>query len=159
MSDRMKEKALRQLNQRLDTVLSGKADALPNKGWIRVVREVLGISLKQLADRIGVNHSTVAEYEQREAKGTITLNSLRKAAEALDCELTYALAPKNGDFEDLRERQARLAAERMVERTSRSMELEDQEVSNKEKEEQIEELKRELLHEWDNSIWDVTEEG
>lgn len=154
MSDRLKEMVLRQLNDQLEAVLSGEADSLPNEGWIRAIRSALGMTLEQLAEKIGVSHATLHEYEKREAKGTITLASLRKTAEALNCDFVHAFVPRKGDFEDLRERQARLAAEKVVERTSHSMALENQEVSEREKEEEIEDLREEFLSTWDNSIWD-----
>lgn len=158
MTDRMREMQLRQLNEQLEGSLKEKSEETMGGGWIRRIRKILGITLEQLADRIGVNHSTVHEYEQREEKGTITLKTLRKVADALQCDFVYAFVPRMGDFEDLRERQARLAAEKVVEGTSRSMELEDQAVTEVEKEEQIEDLKDEFLSNWDSSIWDFETE-
>ncbi len=156
MSERMNKLALRQMEKKLDKI---KFDAkIPDKGWVRSIRKALGMTLKQLAKRIGVTRPTVSEYEKREAAGTITLNSLRKAAEGLGCRFRYALVPKDSSLKEFREKAARKAAAKLVENTSRSMALEDQEVSESEKEKQVEELKQEFLNEWDNSIWDVEAE-
>jgi len=154
MGNRIKEMAIRQLNDRLKDVLSGNKQAIPEKGWIHAIRDVLGMTLKQLASRVGVNHSTVAEYEHREEKGTITLNTLKKVADAMNCDFIYGFVPRDGGFDELRERQARIAAEKMIETTSRSMELEDQAVTDEEKQNQIQDMKNELLSDWDHSIWD-----
>jgi len=156
MSKRMNELALRQLDKKLAEI---KFDTdPPDKRWLRSIRNTLGMTSRQLGKRIGVSQPTVLEYEQREQKGTITLNSLKKAAEGLGCKLRYALVPKESSLKELREKTARKTATIMVEKTSRSMVLEDQEVSESEKEKQVEELTRELLEEWDNSIWDVEAE-
>ncbi len=156
MSERMNELALRQLVEKLAEIKFNTES--PDKGWIRSIRNTLGMTSKQLGERIGVSQPTILEYEEREQKGTITLNSLRKAAEGLGCRLRYALVPKNSSLKEFREKAARKAAARMVDQTSRSMILENQDVSEAEKEKQIEELTRELLEEWDNSIWDTEAE-
>jgi len=156
MSERMNELALRQLDKKLDKIKFDTGP--PDKGWLRSIRDALGMTSEQLGQQIRVSQPTILEYEQREQKGTITLNSLRKAAEGLGCRLRYALVPKESSLQELREKAARKAAARMVEKTSRSMVLEDQEVSESEKEKQVEELSRELLEEWDNSIWDIEAE-
>lgn len=155
MPDRMKELSLRQLDQRLQELNLPKKTDRPDKGWIHKIREALGMTLAQLGQRIGVSQPTVSEYEKREQKGTITLNSLKKAADGLGCELVYALAPKGESLREFRKQKARKAAETFVGSTSHSMSLEDQDVSEEEKEQQIEELTRELLDEWDNTIWEV----
>src|SRR5215813_8399297 len=65
----------------------------PVKGWIRAVREALGMTAEQLGRRLGVKQSSVVALEQSEAKGSIELATLRRVAEALDCTLVYALVP------------------------------------------------------------------
>src|SRR5215212_1792829 len=68
---------------------------LPRLGWIREIRSALGMSAAQLAHRLGVGQSTVAKLEKSEAEATISLQSLRKVAEAMDCTLVYAFVPRN----------------------------------------------------------------
>ena len=65
----------------------------PARGWIKAVREALGMTTAQLAKRIGVKQPSVVAIEQSEAKGTIELATLRRVAEALDCTLVYAFVP------------------------------------------------------------------
>ena len=65
----------------------------PVRGWIKAVREALGMTTAQLAKRLGMKQPSVVAIEQSEAKGTIELATLRRVAEALDCTLVYALVP------------------------------------------------------------------
>lgn len=68
---------------------------MPSKGWIRAIREALGMSLRQMASRLGTSAPGARKLEESEANGTISLKSLRRAAEALDCIIIYALVPKD----------------------------------------------------------------
>src|ERR1700691_1252652 len=65
----------------------------PVRGWIKAIREALGMSTAQLAERLGIKQPSLEELEQSETKGTIELATLRRVAEALDCTLIYALVP------------------------------------------------------------------
>jgi predicted DNA-binding mobile mystery protein A len=124
----------------------------PVRGWIRAIREALGMTAEQLAKRLGVKQPSVVALEQSEAKGTIELATLRRAAEALDCTLVYALVPNKPLEQTLRER-ARLFARRRSEPIEHSMALEDQaledqaledqKVQRKETEAMIDEVVRE----------------
>ena len=66
----------------------------PRRGWVKAIREMLGMSVSQLGKRAGIDPTTVTRLESNEIKDSITLRSLKKLAEAMDCELTYALVPK-----------------------------------------------------------------
>src|SRR5580700_8154301 len=78
----------------------------PIKGWIKAVREALGLTTAQLAKRLGVKQPSVVAIEQSEAKGTIQLATLKRAAAALDCTLVYALVPRK-PLEEMVRAQAR----------------------------------------------------
>src|ERR1700687_4512651 len=66
----------------------------PVRGWIKAIREALGMSTAQLAKRLRIKQPSVIALEKSEAKGTIELATLRRVAEALDCTLVYVLVPK-----------------------------------------------------------------
>lgn len=72
-----------------------KTNHVPSTGWIRALRDQAGISSYELARRAGVSQPTVINWERRERGGTITLASLRRAAEALDADFTYLLGLRN----------------------------------------------------------------
>jgi predicted DNA-binding mobile mystery protein A len=114
----------------------------PIKGWIRAVREALGMTAEQLGRRLGVKQPSVIQMEQSEAKGSIELATLRRAAEALDCALVYAFVPKKSLEETVRSR-ARNFIRRRLAPVEHSMLLEDQSVPGKAEEQRIDETLRE----------------
>ena len=81
------------LDERFKELGPVKRYASPVRGWIKAIREGLGMSTEQLAKRLGIRQPSVVAMEQSEAKGTIELATLRRVAEALDCTLVYALVP------------------------------------------------------------------
>ncbi len=85
----------------------------PVRGWIRAIREALGMTAEQLGKRLGVKQPSVVAFEQSEEKGTIELATLRRVAEALDCRLVYALVPNKPLEQTVRDR-ARLFARRRL---------------------------------------------
>lgn len=76
----------------------------PARGWIKAIREALGMSTAQLAQRMGVRQPSIVGLERSEAEGRIELASLRRVAEALDCTLVYALVPNTPLATTVRER-------------------------------------------------------
>jgi predicted DNA-binding mobile mystery protein A len=80
--------------------------AVPEEGWICAIRTALGMSQKQVADRLGMSRGAVESFERREISGGISIASLAQVAEALDCQLLYALVP-NTTLEETLMRPAR----------------------------------------------------
>lgn len=99
----------------------------PVRGWIRAIREALGMTTKQLADRLGVKQPSVIALEKSEAKGSIELATLRRVAEALDCTLAYVLVPNKTLEATVRDR-ARAFERRRRAPIEHTMRLEDQAV-------------------------------
>lgn len=101
----------------------------PSRGWIKALREGLGMTSAQFARRMGVSQPRVAELEKAEADRNVTLNSLARAAEALDCRLVYVLVPNRPLSERLEERADQVAEEQLA-AVEQTMKLEKQSVSN-----------------------------
>jgi predicted DNA-binding mobile mystery protein A len=114
----------------------------PVRGWIRAVREALGMTTAQLAKRLGVKQPSVVAIEQSEAKGTMELATLRRVAEALDCTLVYALVPNRPLQVTVRDR-ARAFLRRRQGPVEHSMLLEDQKAKGKDSEARLDEIVRE----------------
>jgi predicted DNA-binding mobile mystery protein A len=108
----------------------------PRRGWVRAIRDALGMTAAQLGDRIGVTQSTIQRLETSEAADTIQLNSLRRLAEGLNCELVYALIPRDG-LTATYDAAARAVARRELARVSHSMALEDQAVDDRDEDERL----------------------
>jgi predicted DNA-binding mobile mystery protein A len=144
--------ARRQLDKRLN-MLRNSSFARPPRGWVKAIREALGMTTRQLAQRIGVVQSRVVDIEKAEVTGSITLESLERAARALDCELIYALVPRK-PLETMVEERATILAERSVNAVRHSMALEDQSLDEAEKHEQIRRLTRQLEEKSGSRLWD-----
>ena len=100
---------------------------IPASGWIYAIRQALGMSLRQLGNKMGITPQSVKEIEVREKNGTISLNVLRQFGKSLDLKLVYGYIPKHDSLEMIIEKRAEEIAREIVNRTSTSMKLEDQE--------------------------------
>jgi len=136
--------ARRALDQRTSQLSNVGISAAPAGGWIRAVREALGMSATQFAERLGVARQTAQEQEQNEIDGSVGLSTLRRAAEALDCQLVYAFVPKTSLEESVRA-QALKAAMAELSRVDQTMLLEGQRVEGTEAEERLAERVEELI--------------
>lgn len=116
--------ALRQVESRLKPWRAIPPE-VPAGGWIRTIREALGMSTRQLAGRLGVTRQALAFTEQREQEGKISLAALSRAADALECDLVYALVPRTA-LGDYLEAEARKRATAEADRIAHTMRLEDQ---------------------------------
>lgn len=70
-------------------------------GWLRGVRQAVGLPVAEMARRMKVGESEIFRLEVAEVEDSITLRKLRAAAEALGCEVVYAVVPTRGTLEDL----------------------------------------------------------
>ncbi len=145
---------IQQLNSKMLAYAGLQKIAPPPVGWLKAVRNTLGMSLQQLSNRLSITKQSMQEIEQREKEGSITIKSLREAARALDMELVYGLVPVDGSLEELIDRKAREMATQIVMRTSNSMKLEEQENSKKRIEKAIEERAAIIKNEMPKSLWD-----
>lgn len=103
----------------------------PSKGWLRTVRDAIGMNRSEVAKGMGISRQSYTALEQAEAGRAITLRSLDRAAEAMDCEVVYFLVPKQhegGTFANLA--QDHDPAFRQLKKTEHSMALEGQAVGD-----------------------------
>ncbi len=126
----------------------------PKLGWIHEIREGLGQSLTQLAKRLGVTKQTLRQLEESEKKGTITVRTLTRAAEALGCRVKMILVPER-PLDELLKRQALEQASRIICRTELHMNLEKQGTDRSYQEQQVQELADELVRTLDRRLWDT----
>ena len=146
------DRAARALDLSLGRLRSGSV-ARPPKGWLRAIRDALGMTTKQFARRLGVSQPRVVALEKGEIDETLTLASLRRAAEALDCTLVYVLVPKQPLVETLRQR-AEQKADAQLNRVSHTMRLENQALTNADQRRQRELLIDQLLRGNLGRLWD-----
>jgi predicted DNA-binding mobile mystery protein A len=125
-----RELRLKQLTAALNTFKGAKRALRPTRGWIRAIREALGMSQQQVAKAMQVKQQSLIDFETAEAEDRITLKNLRRAAEAMECELIYAIVPKSGTIQQLAEKRARREATRRVLSVEHTMALENQASGN-----------------------------
>lgn len=145
--------ARRQLDKRLKSLQNTELLTRPPRGWLKAIREALGMTTAQLGQRLDVAQSRAVAIEQAETKGTLTLSSLEKAAQALDCRLVYALVPRQ-PLENLVEERARLLAKKRLKSTSHSMALEAQDVDAVDETQQLKTLTRQLIEKAGSKLWE-----
>jgi predicted DNA-binding mobile mystery protein A len=143
----------RQVEANLAQWRSAALPKAPPIGWVRAIRSALGMSARALAERTGLGVTGVQRLERSEASGTITLGSLRKLAEALGCEVQYALVPRK-PLDDILMDRAREVAEAEFRPVAHTMGLEDQQVADRARRAQIEAHARMLIaHGSTRQLW------
>jgi predicted DNA-binding mobile mystery protein A len=129
--------AARQLDRRFSEIRETLRGAeRPARGWIKAIRGALGMTTAQLAARMGVAQPRIAELEKREAARVVTLQSLERAAEALDCRLVYILVPKDS-LEDRINMRAEAVADLHLSAVDQTMRLEKQGVTDKQRRDEM----------------------
>jgi len=119
-----------------------------SQGWIRTLREALGMTSTQLARRMGMSQPRVIQMEKNEQN--LKISTLEKAANAMGCKLLYVLVPQEPIERIIHER-AHAAAERLFHKVNMNMALENQRVDSKE---MIEDIAKELLDGSLSKIWE-----
>jgi predicted DNA-binding mobile mystery protein A len=150
MKNDARKRARERLDQRLSALKPEDRFRPPPKGWTRAIRDALGMTGVQLAARLGVRPQSVEALEKSEASGSIQLSTLRRAAEAMDCTLVYALVP-NSSLENAVHQRARKIAIRDLQRVAHTMRLEAQETGDAGMEARIEAYIRDVLK--DRDLW------
>lgn len=97
----------------------------PRSGWIKAIREALGMSSGELATRLGVTRGRIGQIERAEQLGTLKIDTLERAASALGCRLEYVLVPEVS-LDEMVQRRARAKASAEIARVIQTMALEDQ---------------------------------
>ena len=139
---RLASQSRQRLDERLKEFVRITHHEAPVRGWIKAIRGSLGMTTAQLANRLAIKQPSVIAIEQSEAKGSIELATLRRAAEALDCRLVYALVPRRTLEVAVRER-ARAFARRRRAAIEHSMLLENQKVEERDFDARLDEIVRE----------------
>ena len=123
-------------------------------GWIKAIRNAIGMSMLQLGNRLSITKQSVQDIERREKDGSITIKALREAARALDMQLVYGFVPNDGSLDALIEKRATELATKIVLRTSNTMKLENQGNTNTRIEKAIKERAEEIKNEMPKILWD-----
>ena len=131
----------------------------PRDGWLKSVRQSLGLSAENLAKRLNVSTASVLKSENREVGGKVTLEKIKELADAMECEFVYAIIPKapRTSFQEIIDNLSLVAAQKIVNRVSHTMALEDQKTESKAKEQEILEFAENLKNSTSKIIWTALE--
>jgi len=125
----------------------------PSSGWIRAIRTSLGMSATQLAKRLNVTPQTVKDYENAEEAGTISVATLKKVANAMECDPQVLLVPRDS-LETIVKNQALKAAKKIVGHADIQMNLEAQGTAKDFKQKQIKEMAEEIARDMSKELWE-----
>ncbi len=128
----------------------------PPEGWARTVRKALGIPISIISKRSGLSKAEIFRIERREVDGKVQLDTLRRLAQAMDCELHYAIVPRR-KVDELISEKAHEAAVRIVSEMSTHMELEMQGLSKRQIDDQVRVVQSQLLGMSSQSFWNKLE--
>ncbi|MEI6113751.1 MAG: mobile mystery protein A [Burkholderiales bacterium] len=143
---------LEQLQSSLDAYAGLRIKRPPSRGWLKEIREALGMTERQQAARLGVTGSAVHKSEQSEADERITLGQLRRMADSLGCDLVYAVVPRKPLEEVVQGRATQLAIEE-VHGVAHTMGLEDQRPTDARIQRQVTRRAEELLRGKWSELW------
>lgn len=144
---------VQQLEESLAPLRSLEEARRPHRGWVRAVREGLGMTNVQLAKRMKKKApQTIEDMQEAERTETIQLGTLRRLAEAMGCRLVYAVVPPK-PLEEMQRDRARQLAERVIKQTAHSMRLEGQGISGEAEHRQLENLIEQILADNPKTLW------
>jgi predicted DNA-binding mobile mystery protein A len=140
--------------------LDGKLDKLRpfsfinlESGWIKAIREALGMSTAQLGKKVGIDQSRISRLENAEIENNLKLSSLKKIAEGLNMKFVYGFLP-NDTLENIMYEQAKKIALERMKNVNHTMKLEGQELSDEQKKKTLEDLIQKILIEEPKDFWD-----
>ena len=143
-----------QLNEKMDQLNGMQHVIVPPIGWIKAIRNGIGMSMEQLGKKLSITKQGVMDIEKREKEGAITIKSMQEIGKAMDTQFVYGFVPKAGSLEQMIEYRALEIAKTIVERTSTTMKLEDQANSKERIEKAIKERATEIINKTPKILWD-----
>ena len=143
-----------QLNEKILQLAGMQHVIVPPIGWIKAIRNGIGMSMEQLGKKLSITKQGVMDIEKREKEGAITIKSMQEIAKALDMQFVYGFVPDAGSLDQMIEMRAVEMAIKIVQRTSNTMKLEDQANSKERIEKAIKERATEIINKTPKILWD-----
>lgn len=143
-----------QLNEKILQLAGMQHVIVPPIGWIKAIRNGIGMSMEQLGKKLSITKQGVMDIEKREMEGAITIKAMQEIAKAMDTKFVYGFVPNAGSLEQMIETRALEIAKTIVQRTSTTMKLEDQVNSKERIEKAIKERATEIINKTPKILWD-----
>ncbi len=141
-----------QLDKKFE-ILKSFVGFTPQQGWIKTIREVLGLSTSQLGKKVGVDRSRISRLENAEKLGNLKLSSLQKIAKGLNMHFVYGFVPQDTLEEMVRDQARRIALKRL-ETLDNTMRLEKQDLSTEDKKKALNDMIEKILMDNSKDFWD-----
>jgi len=145
---------INQTDKKLETFRLLQTVVIPSKGWVHTIRTTLKMSLRQLGNKLNSSAQNIKQMEEREANGTISLNSLKEVAQSLDMRFVYGFVSKHESLEQMIDKRAKELATEIVMRTNNTMALEDQQNTKERIEHSISQKTTEIKYQMPKYLWD-----
>lgn len=139
---------IRALDRKTADLQSDKNIIPKGKSWIGTIREAIGMTALQLANRLGVTQPRISAMEKNEKN--MKISTMEKVAAAVDCDFVYYFKPKTS-FQDIVETQAKKKAEAILKTVNLNMALEDQSIAAKEA---VDDMVSDFINNNTKQIWD-----
>ena len=127
--------------------------SIPKSGWVRAIRNALGMTITQLAKRLEVSPNRVSVIEQSELSGAVTINTMKKIANQLGCTFVYGVVPHKSLKHIIRNR-AMKVAKKLMSDSSHTMFLEKQNLPQAQEEKMYSTKVKELCSKIPHYLWD-----
>jgi predicted DNA-binding mobile mystery protein A len=146
-----------QLDKKLDSLKAIALSGAPKQGWIKTIREALGLSARQLGEKTGIDQSRISRLENAEKDGSLKLSSLQKIAKGLNMRFVYAFVPET-TLEQMIRSQANKIAMKRLKKLNNTMRLEKQELSSEERKKALEDMVEQIMIDQPKDFWDESDE-
>lgn len=142
-----------QVDRKLVFLKEFSSSGMPQQGWIKTIREALGLTTSQLGKKARLHQTRISRLENAEKDGDLKLSSLQKIAKALNMKFVYGFVPED-TLEAMVRAQARRLALKRIETLDNTMRLEKQSLSKDEREKALEDMAEKILIDHPKDFWD-----
>ena len=118
---------------------------------VKKIRQALGMTQEQLAERTGFTQSYIAEIESGR-KENLELFTIKKIAQGLNCQLLIQVIPQK-NLSQLLDEQSTKVAQKIISLSSASTALERQLPDQEFIANEVEEMKKNILEKHRSALW------
>lgn len=117
------KKILRRSYQKKFDLFRKAMIARPQQGWLKTIREFLGMTTTQLAKRLEISQPRIVAMEKNERN--VKISTMERIADTLNCDFSYAFVPRE-NIDDIIYNQAKKKAQKILNKVNKNMGLENQ---------------------------------
>ena len=117
------KKILRRSYQKKFDLFRKAIIARPQQGWLKTIREFLGMTTTQLAKRLEISQPRIVAMEKNERN--VKISTMERIADTLNCDFSYAFVPRE-NIDDIIYNQAKKKAKKILDKVNKNMGLENQ---------------------------------